>query len=247
MLQIVVFGDIHDHHQRLGATLGLLDAPRYDLALLAGDVGEDPPWDAEGRRIRREAHDRSLRRTVNRVAERVGCPVLFVPGNHDLRDATGDLRGTNIDGRVVEAAGLTVAGFGGAGPTRFGFPYEWTEEQADRMLEDLLGGQAAPDVLLSHAPPANTRLDRTHRGDHVGSPAVRKWIGQARPRLFVCGHIHEAPGMDVVEGVPCLNAGAFGEPYGEEIVWVVRWGDAGPSGVESLRPGAGGTAERVVW
>jgi Icc-related predicted phosphoesterase len=185
---------------------------------------------------------------VDRVADRLGCPVLFVPGNHDLRDAVEETRGTNIDGRVVRVAGLAVAGFGGAGTTPLHFPYEWTESEADAALAAIFGGDASrPDLFLSHTPPARCMLDRTWHGEHVGSRAVRAWLRRARPRLFVCGHIHEAWGLERIEGVRCLNAGALGEPYGETIVWVVELDPSGPAGIESRRREPGKEAELRVW
>jgi Icc-related predicted phosphoesterase len=189
-----------------------------------------------------------MRRTVGRVAERLRCPVLFVPGNHDLRDPVEEIAGVNIDGRVHSLRGLSVAGLGGAGPTSYGFPYEWTEREADLVLANLFPDEASsPDIFLSHAPPANTTLDRTARGVHVGSSAVRDWLGRVRPRLFVCGHIHEARGVERIEEVPCLNAGALGEPYGETIVWTVEWASGSPARVESLRPGLDGRPEIRAW
>ena len=158
MLHLAIFGDIHDHQPRLEASLELLGGRPVDLALLAGDVGEDPPFDEEGRRSGRALHDASVRRTVNRVAEALACPVLFVPGNHDLPDPVDDHGGINCDGRFVVAAGLTVAGFGGAGPSRFGFPYEWSEKSADRTLRELLDDGPRPDILLGHSPPRNLSL-----------------------------------------------------------------------------------------
>jgi len=181
------------------------------------------------------------------VRRGLGCAVAFVPGNHDLPDPAGGLDAVNCDGRVVEIAGLRVAGFGGAGPGRFGFPYEWDEPEAERGLERLLREPGAVDVAVCHTPPAGTRLDRTARGEHVGSLAVRRWIAAARPALFACGHIHEACGVERVEGVPCLNAGALGEPYGQEIVWLVRWDGRGPAAIRSLREGTGGAPREDEW
>jgi len=170
--------------------------------------------------------------------------VGFVPGNHDLADPVAGLDAVNCDGRVVEIAGLLVAGLGGAGPARFGFPYEWDETQAERALEALVPADGRLDLALCHTPPAGTDLDRTRRGQHVGSRAVRSWIAAARPALFVCGHIHEAWGVERIDGVPCLNAGALGEPCGQEIGWIVEWSDGGPTAIRSFR-GAEGTEPRV--
>lgn len=243
---IVLIGDVHDEIERLGRTLELVRDRSPDLALLAGDVGTDPPWHRVQRRTRRDEHDASVRRVVSLVRSACGCPVVFVPGNHDLADPPPDVEGVNADRRIVEIAGLRIAGFGGAGPTPFGFPYEWSEDEADAALERLLADQPGIDVFLSHTPPSGTRLDRTARGACVGSAAVRRWLLRVRPRLFVCGHIHEAWGVQWLDGTPAVNAGALGEPHGLELGWVVDWLD-GPAHIGSLRWTAGGRAERRSW
>jgi Icc-related predicted phosphoesterase len=234
--RFVIFGDIHDQQRRLTAALDYLGGQGADLALLAGDVGSDPPWSSPARENERAAHDESMIRTVRHVEQRLGCPVLFVPGNHDLQVTADSLDRYNCDRRMVEIAGIRIAGFGGAGPAPFGFPYEWSEEEAETILRSCLSDREGKlDIFLSHSPPAACQLDRTMRGEHVGSASVRKWIDRVRPRLFVCGHIHEAWGVEEVEGVTCLNAGALGEPYGRELVWVVEWGEAGPERIVSFQ------------
>lgn len=95
-----------------------------------------------------------------------------MPGNHAPDDLAGD---GDVDGRCVSLYGLRVAGTGGAGPTRFGFPYEWDEDD--------IRGRSWPDcdVLISHAPPARTPLDVTAWGGlHAGSEAVRELAAGTR-------------------------------------------------------------------
>ncbi len=245
MLRIAVIGDVHDHQERLERVLEPLGRARADLSVLVGDVGKDPPWLA--RRVRRRAHDQSVRRVIGRVREALDCPLVFVPGNHDMPDAVEDTAGINCDGRVVELAGLQLAGLGGAGPTRFGFPYEWREDEAEQRLRRMFSAGARTDIFVCHTPPAGTTLDRTYRGRHVGSAAVRRWIESARPKLFVCGHIHEGWGFETVEGVPCLNAGALGEPHGQAIAWIVDWSGGRPAGIRSYRETPeGGTETREL-
>jgi Icc-related predicted phosphoesterase len=237
MLRIAVIGDLHADRERLDAALELLADRRSDLCLLVGDLGLDPPWTSPARYEQRAEHDRSVRGVLRRVREGLDCPLLFVPGNHDLADPPWGLDGLNVDGRVAEVSGLRVVGLGGSGPSRFGFPYEWTEEEAGRILAALFPHppERAIDVFLSHSPPAGTTLDRTHRGEHVGSRTVREWLARIGPRLFVCGHIHEAWGVEEVDGVPCLNAGGLGEPYGRVIACRIEW-EEGPRRIEILRP-----------
>jgi Icc-related predicted phosphoesterase len=245
---LIIIGDPHAHFERLAEALRLVENVRPRLALLAGDIGEDPPWEPAARLRERSAHDESVRRVIRTVAAALDCPVIFVPGNHDLESAPHDCGGVNCDGEPVEQAGLRVAGLGGAGPDRFGFAYEWGERQAEDRLRRFDGEtDGAIDVLLCHAPPAASELDRIHDGRHVGSAAVRRAIGRLRPRLFVCGHIHEAWGVQRIDGVFCINAGALGEPYGQPIVWNVEWGECGPTRIESLRRAANAEVARRSW
>lgn len=243
---IVLIGDVHDERERLMRSLALLGDCRPDLVLLTGDIGRDPPWHRAQRRTQRALHDESVRQVIDYVADSCGCPVVFVPGNHDLDDPPQDVGAINADRRIVEIAGLRIAGFGGAGPTRFGFPYEWSEPNAEKTLAKLFADEDPVDIFLSHSPPVATTLDRTAHGAAVGSTAVKGWIGRARPKLFVCGHIHEAWGVEDLDGVTCVNAGALGEPYGCEIVWKVDWSD-GPARVRASRRDAAGDVEQRFW
>lgn len=223
--RLVLVGDVHDHGPRLRASLHLVSGDAVDLAVLVGDVGEDPPWEEPARRIERQGHDTSLRRVISMVRRTLDCPVAFVPGNHDLPDPPADLQAVNLDDRMEDVAGVRIVGLGGAGPARFGFPYEWSEAEAEARLRAAVPEPRTSrvDVFVSHAPPERCRLDRTARGEHVGSRAVREAMERLRPRLFVCGHIHEAWGFERVDGIPCVNAGAMGEPYGRVIAWTVDW------------------------
>jgi Icc-related predicted phosphoesterase len=247
MSSIVIIGDVHDEQDRLRSSLDLVSGRPADLVLLVGDVGEDPPWTAELRKTQRENHDESVRRVVSRIRKTLDCPLVFVPGNHDLPEPTADMDGVNADRKIVEVAGLRIAGFGGAGPTRFGFAYEWKEDEADEALQRLFADAGSGiDIFLSHTPPANTTLDRTARGEPVGSSVVKRWLERVRPRLFVCGHIHEAWGVEWLWGVPCLNAGAFGPPHAEEIAWRVEW-EQGPVRIVSFVRGPDGGPVERLW
>lgn len=174
---------------------------RPDLVLAAGDL----PWGY-----------------LEHIASCVDAPLLFVPGNHDPAVARGRLHrsgmhvhaglpvpdprphgGINADGRVVEAAGLRIAGLGGCVRYRPG-PNQYSQAEFTRKASRLArlarrhrkrsrragGGATSPgiDILLTHAPPR-------HCGDeedapHHGIEALHPLIEQLTPRLLVHGHIH---------------------------------------------------------
>ncbi len=220
MTRLAVIGDVHKHLFYLEVVCDWIGNGRFDGVLLVGDL-------ADGGHVARprprEAWAADVRLVLDRVRE-LGVPVLAVPGNHDqvpLPDAA------DVDGRVTrvgpEGAGLRVGGLGGAGPMRFGFPNEWTEEDAAASLKalDHVHPDGPPDVLLSHAPPWGAR-DRTASGSAAGSHAVRSWA-ERRAGFVACGHIHEAGGVERVGDCLVVNAGGLGRPFGKpQAGWIAR-------------------------
>ncbi|PQE27434.1 hypothetical protein CJF31_00009045 [Rutstroemia sp. NJR-2017a BVV2] len=60
-------------------------------------------------------------------------------------------------------------------------------------------GERGVDVVMTHGPPMGV-LDVVDPGrEHVGCESLMRALRRARPRLFCCGHIHEAHGAEVVE------------------------------------------------
>ncbi|MGW8368962.1 MAG: metallophosphoesterase family protein [Gammaproteobacteria bacterium] len=121
------------------------------------------------------------------VMERVlwwarGTPVVGVPGNHDAEEVPGIV---NAHGRVVEIAGLRIAGFGGARTYRQG-PNQFRDWQVARQL--YLMGPA--EVFLSHAPPLSTSL--SEGSVHRGFAAFDRYIERRRPRVWLHGHLTHA-------------------------------------------------------
>jgi Icc-related predicted phosphoesterase len=203
-------GDVHGRLDRLDRVVEWLANRPMTAALMVGDFTHGP-----FNQPRKSITSSPMLAALDAV-HRLGVPVLFVPGNHDPPDQP--LPG-NIDGRIETIAGLRIGGIGGAGPARFVFPYEWSEDDVRRR-------DIPPcDILLSHAPPARTTLDVVAgTRDHVGSEAIRE-IAARMSGLLVCGHIHEAVGIERVNQCLCYNTGSLGEPYGRVQVGVLEYED----------------------
>lgn len=145
------------------------------------------------------------------IVTRLNVPLLYVPGNHDpdLRRADDTFmplhaeplrRGPegciNVDGRVVDAAGLRVAGLGGSmrykpGPNQYTpAQMQWRAVPIEMLARLRRGdGKRRVDVLLTHAPPegfSGKEEDLAHRG----FPTFNRLIKSLAPRLHVYGHIH---------------------------------------------------------
>lgn len=214
MPTLAVIGDVHARFRFLDPVLARAAEADVDGILLVGDLGSHELGRVSQRTPARDARYLASVEEVLRRARALGRPVAYVPGNHDLPDLAVP---GNIDGKVVELAGLRVAGIGGAGPDRFGFAYEWTDDElrARVTLPDC-------DVILAHCPPARTPLDHVPRGDrHVGSEAIRE-LCERHAGFLVCGHIHESPGACQLGDCLCLNAGGLGRPFGLPQIGFLR-------------------------
>lgn len=129
----------------------------------------------------------------------LNIPLLFVPGNHDPQyDEKNSLARAdgceNIDGRVVQVKGLTIAGLGGSiryQPERVN---QYTQnEMFLRVLAILptliwknLYTRHQPDIIIAHSPPHGIHDDDDPA--HRGFTAFGRLIRIVRPRYFLHGH-----------------------------------------------------------
>lgn len=148
-------------------------------------------------------------------------PLVWVPGNHDPslrrervpmnplrpdyldeahREPVGPPGGTNIDGRITEAAGLRIAGVGGSLNYNDG-PNQYTESQMRRRARRLkrrgrlarLMGRKPVDLFVSHIPPAGCGDDPDDPA-HRGAEAFRRLLIDLRPGWMLHGHLHPHEG-----------------------------------------------------
>jgi uncharacterized protein len=140
------------------------------------------------------------------------CPVAYaVAGNMDPLPVEQALagRGLSLDARGVIQGDLGLFGLSGAPHSPMLTPNEYSEEElADRLEAGWAMVQHARwKVLVSHAPPLDTAVDRLADGRHVGSTAVREFCLRRQPDVVLCGHIHESRGTDRLGRTLLVNPG----------------------------------------
>jgi Icc-related predicted phosphoesterase len=182
MPRLLVFSDLHNDTRALEKLLAI----EADYYFAAGDLvswarGLDKMGDVLKKRVER---------------------MYVLPGNHE---SEADIAGfcerfgfVNFHGGVIEVEGFQVAGLGYSTPTPFDTPGEYSEKEMADRLEKFAA--LDPLILICHAPPLNTKLDRIRQGLHAGSQAIRDFIERHQPRHFFCGHIHEAEGVAIQMG-----------------------------------------------
>ena len=138
-------------------------------------------------------------------------PVMFVPGNCDPPILAEEKTQTieSIHGKCKLIDSINFVGVGGSSPSPFNTPFELTEtEIADILEKSYKTCQTSYEtILVSHAPPRNTKLDLAFTGEHVGSQSIREFIEKTNPKLTICGHIHEASGIDEINQTTAINPG----------------------------------------
>ncbi len=198
-MKLLALTDIHDKSKSLRRILA--EAGPCDLILLGGDITNfGSVADAE--------------RLLDEV-RRLGKSVLAVAGNCDspqIEQRLVDL-GVSLFRRGEIRDGIGLQGLSAMPPWRQ--MYQFTEEELANHLQE---GFAAIDgadrhVILSHTPPHGCRVDRTYLMQHVGSKALRGFVDHHQPDLVVCGHIHEARGVDRIGATQVVNCGPAAHGY----------------------------------
>jgi len=177
MPRLLIFSDIHNDARALENLMAI----EADYYFCAGDLV-------------------SFRRGLDQMAALMkprADRMYVLPGNHESADDIAEFCARHnfhdFHGGSMEIAGVHVAGLGYSSPTPFNTPGEYSEAEMAERLSPF--ASMNPLVLICHAPPFDTKLDRIHEGLHGGSRSVREFIEQHHPRDFFCGHIHEAEGI----------------------------------------------------
>ena len=177
MARLLIFSDIHNDTRALEKLMEI----EADYYFAAGDLVS---W------------ARGLDKMGEVMKPRVG-KVWVLPGNHesaqDISSFCQRFGFSDFHGQSMELSGVEVAGLGYSTPTPFDTPGEYSEQEIASRLDKFR--DLTPLILICHAPPLDTPLDRIREGLHAGSKAVRDFIEARHPTHFFCGHIHEAEGV----------------------------------------------------
>ncbi len=193
-MKLLAFSDLHRDLAQ-GAKLVEM-AAAADVVIGAGDFAS--------------VHE-GLEETIAALAA-IETPTVLVPGNNETADA---LRAAAADwdaATVLHGEGITVAdtSFFGLGAGIPVTPWEWSFDLDEGAAAEMLAPCPEGAVLVLHSPPRG-HCDASADGTEFGSPALLGGIEAKRPRLVVCGHIHESWGCESQIGAtPVRNLGPTG-------------------------------------
>lgn len=193
-MRLLAFSDLH---RDLGQADKLVEmAGVADVVIGAGDFAS--------------IHE-GLEETIGQLAS-ITKPTVLVPGNNETADALREVATTWPSATVLHGEGIAIGGveFFGLGAGIPVTPWDWSFDLDDEAATAMLAPCPEGAVMVLHSPPRD-HCDAAGDGTHFGSPALLAAIEEKRPRLAVCGHIHESWGCESEIGeTPVRNLGPTG-------------------------------------
>lgn len=194
VVKLLAFSDLH---RDLGQAAKLVElSAEADVVIGAGDFAS--------------VHE-GLEEAIEALAA-IEAPTVLVPGNNETEEAlreaaSGWSAATVLHGDGAEIDGVEFFGLGAGVPVT---PWEWSFDLDDEAAAEMLAPCPEGAVLVLHSPPRD-HCDEAGDGNHFGSSALLAAIERKRPRLAVCGHIHESWGCQSRIGeTPVCNLGPKG-------------------------------------
>jgi len=97
-------------------------------------------------------------------------------------------------------------------------------EQKDKEVKSKLDSIGNADIVLTHNPPygvldkvTNPNAPEKWHGKLAGSHIMKDYIEKTKPKVVICGHIHEQKGIENIGNTKVVNTGEAGESYIIEI------------------------------
>jgi Icc-related predicted phosphoesterase len=193
-VKLLAFSDLH---RDLGRAARLAErSVEVDAVIAAGDFA---------------SIHQGLEETIDALRPIV-TPTVVVPGNNETEEelraaCSGWEAATVLHGESTQVDGTVFFGLGAGIPVT---PWDWSFDLDEEAAGERLSACPEGAVLVVHSPPFG-HCDENGAGEHLGSEAILQAIEEKRPRLAVCGHVHESWGAESrVGSTPVYNLGPEG-------------------------------------
>jgi Icc-related predicted phosphoesterase len=221
-MRIVALSDQHGH---------LPEIPSCDLLIVAGDVCPDRvgPFRAmQDPDQQKSWFDRNIRPWLARAP---ATHKIVTWGNHDWcgqlcsfrRDSPAEASLTEFQILVDEATMVPSNGKAGEQISVWATPWSnqfmtWAFMKPPGELEAVYAQiPEGVDILVSHQPPygyGDRSLKMGSRQvEHLGSRELLEALDRVRPKLVICGHIHDGYGRSEYDAIPICNVSVVDDQY----------------------------------
>lgn len=204
-MRFVTIADTHNLHHRI-------DLPAGDVLIHAGDAT------SRGKLEEIEAFGKWMRSQPFRHK-------IFVAGNHDfgfqvkkdealaLLAPDQSLIYLEDEAVILEDGEDKIKVWGSPWQPWF---FDWAFNLRNHELKEVWSKiPDDTDVLVTHGPPHRI-LDLTKDGENVGCEHLRERVLAVKPKVHICGHIHEAYGSAMLGQTQVLNSSICNLRYSAE-------------------------------
>jgi len=179
-MKVFATADIHGNRKIVDKLINVAD--KADLIIICGDVGGK---DIKGTTLQQfskyQAEDANF---FCMALNSISIPCKFILGNDDWFD----IEDKNYLKESVKMNGLQLIPFEYVLITPFNTNREANENRLNYELHKLNADTRS--IIVAHTP-ALYAGDSLYNGKRCGSKAVRQWIEEVQPLMWLCGHIHE--------------------------------------------------------
>jgi Icc-related predicted phosphoesterase len=200
-MKILAAGDFHGDQTIAKQLAEKAQKEKVDLVILNGDLVEE--GQAEG---------------ILGIFKEKGQKVLIIPGNHELPATTqflADLYGfTNLHAYSLQSGNVGVFGCGGA---NLGLSQLTEKEIFYALRTGFERIKSLPKkIMVTHVHPADSMIEKLSKTAGIipmdGSTGLKKAIDEFKPDILICGHVHEAEGIEEKIGdTKVINVGKKGK------------------------------------
>lgn len=185
-MKILAVADIHGFQYRLNIVLKNIQVYNPDLVVICGDITQFGPGEH-----------------ATYLLNQIPITTFAIPGNIDTFDVDQGIISSNatyIHMRQMIFQGISFIGIGREIPIPLANVTIINRTQKKSLI-NLIHKRS---VLITHVPPFKLQ-DKIFIGSHGGSKELRIFIDKCMPRLVLCGHIHEDPGVIKLENTTVVN------------------------------------------
>lgn len=196
-MRILALSDIHGDTGLVQKLADKAEREKVDLVIMAGDI---------------TFAEQSIENMIGPFIKK-GKKVVLIPGNHETVatvDFLAELYGAvNLHGYSIKYKDIGLFGCGGA---EIG-PFPISEKDIEANLRKAFEGvkDSRIKIMVSHSHPAGSKIEKFSQFVR-GSVAVKNALHYLQPDIMLCGHVHEAEGIEEMIGkTRVINVGKHGK------------------------------------
>ena len=189
-MKFLTFVDLHEDKKYLKELIKRASKDDIDFVICAGDL---------------TMFGRSLRYVLKQF-NNLNKKVYLIPGNHEsdkmFKEVIADYPNCiNFNKKAIKKEDYVILGYGGGG-------FAADDPEFRKISREWYGKyQNDKVILVTHGPPYGNKTDLLEKR-HVGNYDYKKFVERIKPKLMICGHLHETAGtQDKIGKTIIINPG----------------------------------------